>query len=137
MAFHSFGGVLNDANLRIELKRLADQAADRGDEQLLAILGSAIGTLDRRLLAAEAGMDGASQRPASGLVLKNVRLGTRRTTIRIETEFWEALEEISRREARSINDILEEILEVEQRGGNLTSAIRVIALRYFRTRTEP
>ncbi len=129
-------GVLLDANMRIELKRLADQASDRGDTHLSAILVSAVGTLDQRLHAAEASLAAdALPKQASGLVFKNIRLGGKRTSIRIEAEFWEALEEIARRENRTVNGILERLTAGERQGGNLTSAIRVLALGYFRQRT--
>ena len=66
-----------------------------------------------------------------GAVLKNIRIKGRRTSVRMELPFWEALESISKEEGRSIDDICEEVSS-QKAGSSLTSAIRVFVLDYVR-----
>lgn len=67
----------------------------------------------------------------STLRSRNVTLSGRRTSLRLEEPMWDALREISRREAKSINEICSEV-EVQRRESTLTAAIRVFVLLYFR-----
>ena len=73
----------------------------------------------------------------SRLVNRNVTALRGRTSMRLEPELWNALEEIAHREATSIGEIVK---RVEARGhpGGRTSAVRVYVLTYFRqAATEP
>lgn len=53
------------------------------------------------------------------------------TSVAMEPEFWAALEDIAKARGQSVAQLVAEIDEVRQ-GINLTSSIRVIALRWFR-----
>ena len=68
---------------------------------------------------------------SSRLVNRNVTALRGRTSMRLEPELWEALEDICRRERQTLGDMVK---RVEQRGhpGGRTSAIRVFVLGYFR-----
>ena len=67
----------------------------------------------------------------SRLVNRNVTALRGRTSMRLEPELWEALEEICRREKLPLAEVVK---RVEQRGhpGGRTSAVRVYVLGYFR-----
>ena len=68
---------------------------------------------------------------SSRLVNRNVTALRGRTSMRLEPELWEALEDICRRERQTIGEMVK---RVEQRGhpGGRTSAVRVFVLDYFR-----
>lgn len=67
----------------------------------------------------------------SRLVNRNINATAGRTSMRLEPEFWEALGEICRIEARVQAEL---IREIEQRASSVgrTSAVRVHILQYFR-----
>ena len=67
----------------------------------------------------------------STLISRNITLGDRRTSIRLEPEMWDALNEISAREGRSVHDICAEIDRQRSQSG-LTAGVRVYILGYFR-----
>jgi predicted DNA-binding ribbon-helix-helix protein len=60
-----------------------------------------------------------------------------RTSISLEGAFWQALSEVARAQGRSINALVSEI--DSGRSGNLSSAVRVYLLEWFRraSATEP
>ena len=62
---------------------------------------------------------------------RNIHLNGQRTSLRLEPAMWEALEEICRREGRSLNDICAYI-EARRGRSTRTAAVRVFILRYFR-----
>ncbi len=55
-----------------------------------------------------------------------------RTSISLEVAFWRALRHIARAEERSVNQLVAEI--DQRRSGNLSSAVRVHILEWFRRR---
>ncbi len=63
----------------------------------------------------------------SSLVAKNVRINGRRTSMRLEPEFWGALREVARREGRSVADVCSQA--AQDCPGSVTSAVRVYVLR--------
>jgi predicted DNA-binding ribbon-helix-helix protein len=67
----------------------------------------------------------------SRLVNRNVTALRGRTSMRLEPELWDALEDICRREQQTLGEMVK---RVEQRGhpGGRTSAVRVFVLNYFR-----
>jgi predicted DNA-binding ribbon-helix-helix protein len=71
---------------------------------------------------------------SSRLVNRNVTALRGRTSMRLEPELWEALEEICHREKLTLAEVVK---RVEQRGhpGGRTSAVRVYVLGYFREAT--
>jgi predicted DNA-binding ribbon-helix-helix protein len=65
---------------------------------------------------------------------RSVRLHGVITSIRLENLFWEVLEEIARRDAMSVVQLIEklydELIEARGQAGNFASFLRVCALRY-------
>lgn len=77
------------------------------------------------------------ERAESTLVSRNVVVGARRTSLRLEPPMWQCLEEVARRERVSLNRLCTEI-DQRRRESSLTAAIRVFILGYFRAAaTEP
>ncbi|WP_322096116.1 ribbon-helix-helix domain-containing protein [Pelagibius litoralis] len=68
----------------------------------------------------------------STLISRNVTLSDRRTSIRLEPEMWEALNEICDRETRSVHEICAQI-DRERTQSGLTAGVRVFILNYFRS----
>jgi predicted DNA-binding ribbon-helix-helix protein len=64
-------------------------------------------------------------------VLRAVYVGARRTTMRLEPVMWEALAEIADERCLSVPDLLSEI-EQAQGGSNLSAAVRVYIVEYYR-----
>ncbi len=71
---------------------------------------------------------------ASCLVNRNVTAIRGRTSMRLEPELWEALEEICLRESLTLADVIKQIERLGHPGGR-TSAVRVHVLAYFRRAT--
>ncbi len=70
-------------------------------------------------------------KPVSTLVNRNVFVGRRRTSIRLEPAMWDALAEICRREDRTVHEICG-MIDARRQASSLTAAIRVFTLAYFR-----
>ncbi len=69
----------------------------------------------------------------SELVLKNVTVKGRRTTIRLEPEMWDALAEIARREDYTQTQLCTLIADGQPVGLSFTASVRMFILTYFRT----
>ena len=67
----------------------------------------------------------------SCLVNRNVTSLRGRTSMRLEPELWDALEEICEREHMSLAEVIKEIERLGHPGGR-TSAVRVHVLTYYR-----
>lgn len=69
-------------------------------------------------------------------VCRNVVVGGRRTSVRMEPLLWDSLADICRREARAIHDI---VTMIDGRRGDsaLTAALRIFILSYFRAASDP
>jgi len=86
----------------------------------------------RQPTAIQAGFaEGRAAPGASTLVNRNVTIGGRRTSLRLEPAMWDALEEICRREEMSQHELCARIDE-RRRASSLTAAIRVFIVNYFR-----
>ena len=68
---------------------------------------------------------------ASTLVNRNVTIGRRRTSLRLEPAMWDALEEICRREEMSPHELCA-MIDERRRSSSLTAAIRVFIVNYYR-----
>ncbi len=68
---------------------------------------------------------------ASRLINRNVNAQRGRTSMRLEPELWEALEEICARESLSMAEVIRQIESLGHPGGR-TSAVRVHLLAYYR-----
>jgi predicted DNA-binding ribbon-helix-helix protein len=68
----------------------------------------------------------------STLVIRNVVVGGRRTSVRLEPAMWEALQEIARRRKLSIHALVTQIDRMRS-ASTLTAAIRVHIVDFYRT----
>lgn len=66
------------------------------------------------------------------LLTRNVRLGSKRTSMRLEPVMWEALEEIARRERIAPDQVVGEVREARPARTSLTAAVRAYIVDYFR-----
>lgn len=73
--------------------------------------------------------DPAKPRGRSALRARNVRIHGRRTSVKLEPAFWDALEAAARREGHALNDLCSMINDRAE-GYGLTAAIRVFVLAY-------
>lgn len=65
------------------------------------------------------------------MIRRVMTVSGRRTSLRMERGFWEALEDVARRRGLEIADL---VSEIDHTRGNapLTGALRVLAVSYFR-----
>src|SRR5690606_29968228 len=63
---------------------------------------------------------------------RNVVVKGHRTSMRLEPPMWDALEEVCRRQSRSISELCS-MIEDRRCQSSLTSAVRVFVVTYFRT----
>lgn len=69
------------------------------------------------------------------LVCRNVLVNYRRTSIRMELEFWSAVDAIAARESLT-QDVLISRIDSRRGEATLTGAVRVYVLSYFRAAAE-
>ncbi len=62
---------------------------------------------------------------------RSVRIDGRRTSMRLERQFWDALKEVAERERSDIGEICTRIAR-DARHTNLSSAVRVAMMAYYR-----
>lgn len=82
---------------------------------------------------------GAAGAEVSAAVRKrSVRIAGHPTSVSLEEAFWDALKEIAAVRGQSLNALISEVDETRaldpMGGGNLSSALRVWALAWFRDR---
>lgn len=63
---------------------------------------------------------------------RNISLGNKRTSIRLEAQFWDALYEISEAEDMSIDELCTLVDRRRPKTIGFSSALRVYILQYFR-----
>jgi predicted DNA-binding ribbon-helix-helix protein len=68
----------------------------------------------------------------STLVIRNVVVAGRRTSVRLEPAMWEALHDIARRLELTIHDLVTHIAH-QRTASSLTAAIRVYIVDFYRT----
>ena len=68
---------------------------------------------------------------ASTLVLRSVLNGTKRTSLRLEPEFWSALDGIARAEGATVNDL---VARAQDRDRGQTGSVRVFVLQWLGAR---
>ena len=68
----------------------------------------------------------------SPLVIRNVVVGGRRTSVRLEPVIWDALADIAGRLNRTVNALVTEI-ERDRTASSLTAAIRVYVVDFYRS----
>jgi predicted DNA-binding ribbon-helix-helix protein len=69
----------------------------------------------------------------TALVMRNVNVHGKRTSIRLEPQLWDTLAEISRRERCTVHDVCSYAADRRPPHGSLASSLRVVVLDYFRT----
>jgi predicted DNA-binding ribbon-helix-helix protein len=72
------------------------------------------------------------EKSPSSLVIHNVVVSGRRTSVRLEPVMWEALQDIARRQERTIHDVVTQI-DRERTASSLTAAIRVFIVAFYRS----
>ncbi len=80
------------------------------------------------------GATGDRKRASSTLVNRNVFIGDRRTSVRLEPAMWDALAEICQRERISLHEFCE-MMDERRHASSFTAAIRVFVVTYFRAAT--
>lgn len=68
----------------------------------------------------------------TNLVIRNVTVLGKRTSLRMEPQMWDALSDVCARERLTPHDICSMIAERKEPEASLTGAIRVFLLSYFR-----
>lgn len=120
-----------DIVLRVGLGRIARDVRQRGDNLMLAILETAIRTLDLRLGQHSSG--GALSAPwlAVGLEMERrlITLNGRRRAIRLERSFWDQLDTIAAQSGVTAETLCS-LIDRACGGENLASALRVFVLFY-------
>lgn len=128
MSWDNSSGMMADISMRIELKRLAERADASDNGPLMAILEVAIGTLDERI--ADPASYARTERPprqSACLICRNVRIAGRRTSLKLEAEFWQALEVLAAETECSLDELCEQARR-RHPDSSLASAIRVMVL---------
>lgn len=69
---------------------------------------------------------------SSTLVIRNVVVLGKRTSLRMEPEMWDALADVAAREGHNVHDICTRIVERKPPAASLTAAIRVFLVNYYR-----
>ncbi len=73
-----------------------------------------------------------NRRVRSGLVNRNIVIDGRRTSVRLEPQMWDALNEIARREGRTVHEICTEV-DADRVQSTFSASLRVYILSYFRS----
>jgi predicted DNA-binding ribbon-helix-helix protein len=68
----------------------------------------------------------------SPVVRHSIRLGGRTTSVALENVFWHSLKEIARRHRMTVTALVEEI-NAQRRHSNLSSALRLFVLEFYRS----
>ena len=71
----------------------------------------------------------------SSVKKRSVAVGNRKTSISLENEFWEAINHIAQLRQMSLGNIVG-LIENGHREANLSSAIRVFVLEYYRSQSD-
>jgi predicted DNA-binding ribbon-helix-helix protein len=69
----------------------------------------------------------------SPVIKRSIVIAGHKTSVSLEDAFWRALKEIAVSREMTLSDVVASI-DTESRQGNLSSAIRIFVLDYFRTR---
>lgn len=64
--------------------------------------------------------------------MHNIGISGRRTTVRLEDEMWDALNDVAEREGCSLNAVAGRIYNRKKSDDNFSSAIRVFLMLYYR-----
>ncbi len=83
-------------------------------------------------------VDGSKAPKSLRPLCRNVTIGGRRTSVRMEPVLWDCLTDICRREVRPLNDVVT-LIDGRRGDSSLTAALRVFILAYYReaARSQP
>ena len=68
---------------------------------------------------------------SSTLVIRNVFVGKRRTSVRLEPVMWDGLRDIASRQGRPVSEIVSEI-DRRRTASTLTAGIRTYVVEFYR-----
>lgn len=71
----------------------------------------------------------------STVAKRSVVIKRHKTSVSLEDEFWKAIKSIAATRNMTLSDLLAEI-DSERRQGNLSSAVRLFVLDYYRDKVE-
>jgi len=71
------------------------------------------------------------QNASSSLVIHNIVVGGHRTSVRLEPQMWDALQDISQRRRATVHDLVTDI-DRSRTASSLTAAIRVYIVNFYR-----
>jgi predicted DNA-binding ribbon-helix-helix protein len=74
---------------------------------------------------------GSYAKPGTTSVSRNVTINGHRTSLRLQSEMWDAIDEICRRERLSIHEFCSRIA-LQRNSRSLTSEVRVYTMAYYR-----
>ncbi|MGB7715962.1 MAG: ribbon-helix-helix domain-containing protein [Pseudolabrys sp.] len=77
----------------------------------------------------------ARRHPNSPVLKRSIRLAGNKTSISLENQFWNCLREIAGSENIAVDALIERI-DTDRTRQNLSSAVRLFGLDYFRMRTS-
>jgi predicted DNA-binding ribbon-helix-helix protein len=72
----------------------------------------------------------------SAIIKRSIELNGHRTSVSLEDEFWTSLRSIAQAQGALLPALLQ-VIDQGRNGANLSSAIRVHVLTYYRSRTQP
>ena len=77
--------------------------------------------------------------PPGALQSRNVRIHRRRTSVRLEPEMWNALNEIAALETSTVHEICSAVHDLKDPKTSFTAALRVFLMEYYRNaaKTSP
>jgi len=67
----------------------------------------------------------------SSVVKRSIKIAGHKTSISLEDDFWKALREITGGRNVTLSDLIA-VIDAERHLGNLSSAIRIFVLRFYR-----
>lgn len=73
----------------------------------------------------------------SSLQKRSIVVRDRKTSVSLEDEFWKAIKEIAKAEKTTPHELLDKIAGRRHRAVNLSSAIRLFILDYYRRTAGP
>lgn len=63
---------------------------------------------------------------------RSITLSGHRTSVSLEQEFWDALNDIARAGGQPLARLIDDIDKRQERGNNLSSALRLFVLAHYR-----
>jgi len=69
------------------------------------------------------------------VIKRSVVVGTHKTSVSLEDDFWDALKEIAARHRVTLSDLVGSI-DSQRQHGNLSSTVRLFVLNHYRERVE-